>query len=76
MEHLDAVDGPDGGDDRVEMPLVVGEYVDVADLRRPLDANEVDSAEQASCLADRGSQPREGARDVLDADANRCAEGR
>jgi hypothetical protein len=75
MDHVHALHRADGGDDRVEVLLVVGEDVDVADLRRPLDANEIDRAEQAAGLADRGGQAGEGAGVVLDADADRGAEG-
>jgi hypothetical protein len=45
LHDLDAVNVPDGGDDLVQVPLVVGEHVDVAELRLLLDADEVDRAE-------------------------------
>ena len=61
VDDLDAVDRTDGVDDRLEVLLVVGEDVDVADLRRSFDADEVDRAEQAARLADRRGEPREGA---------------
>jgi hypothetical protein len=76
VDDLHALDGADGGDNGVEVPLVVGEDVDVADLRRALDADEVDRAEQAAGLADRRREAGERARMVLDPDADRGAEGR
>jgi hypothetical protein len=54
VDDLDPLDGGDRGDDRVEVLLVVGEDVDVANLRRSLDPDEVDRAEQAARVADRG----------------------
>jgi hypothetical protein len=74
LDHLDAVDRPDGGDDLVKMLLVVSQDVDIADLRRTLDPDEVDRAEQAAGLADRRGQAGEGPGNVLDAHADRGAE--
>src|SRR5581483_4633369 len=56
VHNLDSLDSADGGDDRVEMLLVVGEDVDVAALRVALDVDEVDRAEQSSGLADRRAE--------------------
>jgi hypothetical protein len=56
--------------------LVVGEDVDVADLRVSLDAHEVDRAEQSAGVADRRGKARERAGVVLDPHADRRAEGR
>ena len=74
MDDLDTVDRMDGGDDRVEVLPVVGENVDVADLRRAFDAHEVDRPEQAAGLSDRRGQAGKRAGCVLDPDANRGAE--
>lgn len=74
VDDLDPVDGMDSREDRVEVLLVVREDGDVADLRRSVDPNEIDRAEQAARLADRGGQARERARPVLDPDSDRRAE--
>jgi hypothetical protein len=50
---------------------VGGEDGDVADLRAPLDADEVDRVEQAAGVADRLGQAGERARPVVEVDAER-----
>ena len=45
VDDFDSLDVPDRFDDGIEVHLVVGEDVDVADLRRPFDAHEVDRPE-------------------------------
>ena len=74
VHDLHSVHRMNSFDDRVEVLLVVGEHGDVADLRRPLDADEVDRAEEAAGLADGGCEPGEGAGVVLDAHADGGAE--
>ena len=56
---LDAVDGPDGFDDQVEVVRARCLHSHVADLLVPLDADEVDRAERASGGADRVGDARE-----------------
>ncbi len=74
VDDLDALDLADGVDDQVEVVLVVGEDRDVADLRRLLDADEVDRSERAARFADRRRQARERAGPVVDAHADGGAE--
>ena len=76
VDDLDSLDVAHRLDDRLEVLLVVGEDVDVADLRRAFDADEVDRAEQppASPIVD--GEPRERAGLVVDPDADRRAERR
>jgi len=63
-------------DDAREVRVVVGEYRDVAELRPPFDADEIDRAEQSAGLADRRREPRERARPVVEPDPERGTEGR
>ena len=56
--------GADALDDPLEVVGVGGVDGDVAHLRRALDADEVDRAERATCVADRLREPRERARGV------------
>ncbi len=72
---LDAVDMLDGGHDGFEMRRVRTQHCDVANLRQPFDADDVDRAQRSTSLADRGCEPRERAGTVVEPDANGRAEG-
>ena len=65
-----ALDRPHCCDDVVEMRGVGCEHGNIAYLRPPLDANQVDRAEGGARLADSGGKPREGAWHVVQADAD------
>ena len=74
VQHLDAVDVLDRGDDVVEMCRVGAHDRDVTHLRHSFDAHDVDRAERGAGFADRGCEARERARAVVQANAHGCAE--
>ena len=73
---LDPLDRSNGVQDSLEVRPVGGEHRHVTDLVVAFDPDEVDRAEQALGLADCGRESRECARVVLQAHADRGAEGR
>jgi hypothetical protein len=76
LEHLHALDRPHRCDDVLEMRGVGGEHGNIAYLRAPFDANQVDRSERCARLADSGGEPGKGARRVVQADAHDRAERR
>ena len=55
MLDLNSLERADGVDDAPDVLLVTRKHGDVAHLLPPLDPNEVDRAEEAARVADRGS---------------------
>jgi len=56
VDDLNARDPADRSDDLLELPGVRSEHGDVPDLRRPLDAHEIDRAERPAGRSNRSSE--------------------